>query len=113
MSISLIELLKHIRDEARFLESATAGITQEQFLEDEVLKRACVRAIEIIGDGARSAEMVSTEIEYAGPEDIPRGVSRRVPGGRSGAQTAKMIPEEFRVKHPGVGWRKWLGCGTD
>jgi uncharacterized protein with HEPN domain len=45
----VIEYLYHIRDEARYLESATASVTAEQFGADETLKRACVRAIEIIG----------------------------------------------------------------
>jgi uncharacterized protein with HEPN domain len=53
MSISAIEVLKHIRDEARFLDRSTAGVTQEEFVENEVLKRACVRAIEIIGEAAK------------------------------------------------------------
>jgi uncharacterized protein with HEPN domain len=49
----VIEYLQHIRDEARFLTSATEGIDAEQFIQDETLKRACVRAIEIIGEAAK------------------------------------------------------------
>ena len=49
MSISTVEFLKHIRDEALFLAESTGGITQEKFIDDSVLKRACVRAIEIVG----------------------------------------------------------------
>jgi len=49
----VIEYLYHIRDEARYLESATASVTAEQFVADETLKRACVRAIEIIGEAAK------------------------------------------------------------
>lgn len=40
MSISVIEYLRHIRDEAVFLRDATAGKTVDQFIADAVLKRA-------------------------------------------------------------------------
>ena len=53
MSISAIELLKHIRDEALFLVKATESISQDKFIDDPVLKRACVRAIEIIGEASK------------------------------------------------------------
>lgn len=53
MSISVIEYLRHIRDEAVFLRDATADKTVEQFIADAVLKRACVRAIEIIGEATK------------------------------------------------------------
>jgi uncharacterized protein with HEPN domain len=53
MSISTIELLKHIRDEALFLVTATESLTQDQFIDDPVVKRACVRAIEIIGEATK------------------------------------------------------------
>jgi uncharacterized protein with HEPN domain len=45
--------LKHIRDEALFLAASTDSITQEEFIDDEVLKRACVRAVEIIGEASK------------------------------------------------------------
>ena len=53
MSISPIEYLRHIRDEARFLERATASVNLQDFMADEVLKRACVRALEVIGEAAK------------------------------------------------------------
>lgn len=53
MSISVPDVLKHIRDEARFLADSTAQVAQEEFFDDAVLKRACVRAIEIIGEAAK------------------------------------------------------------
>jgi uncharacterized protein with HEPN domain len=53
MSISTIEILKHIRDEAWFLVKATESVTQDEFIDDPVLKRACVRSIEIIGEAAK------------------------------------------------------------
>src|SRR6266404_2764010 len=65
MSISAVEFLKHIRDEALFLETATAGKTAEQFVSDPVLTRACVRAIEIIGEAAKK---VAAEFRRKYPE---------------------------------------------
>lgn len=53
MSISITDVLKHIRDEAHFLAASTASIAQEVFIHDEILKRACVRAIEIIGEASK------------------------------------------------------------
>jgi len=53
MSISAIEYLRHIRDEARFLVTAVEGVGVSRFMGDEVLKRACVRALEIIGEAAK------------------------------------------------------------
>ena len=53
MSISVSEYLKHIRDEARFLEASIQSKTVEQFVADPVLTRACVRAIEIIGEATK------------------------------------------------------------
>jgi uncharacterized protein with HEPN domain len=50
MSTSPVEILRHIRDEAMFLVDSTYNVSIEQFIENEVLKRACVRAIEVIGE---------------------------------------------------------------
>jgi uncharacterized protein with HEPN domain len=53
MSTSPVEILRHIREEATFLVDSTYNISVEQFIENEVLKRACVRAIEVIGEAAK------------------------------------------------------------
>lgn len=46
-------LLGHILDEIRFVLQATAGRTLEEFAADEVLRRACTRSFEIIGEAAK------------------------------------------------------------
>jgi uncharacterized protein with HEPN domain len=51
--ISIIEYIKHIRDEAQFLAESTEGMSVDEFIDDSVLKRACVRAIEIIGEATK------------------------------------------------------------
>jgi uncharacterized protein with HEPN domain len=53
MSTSPVEILRHIREEAAFLVDSTCNVSVEQFIENEVLKRACVRAIEVIGEAAK------------------------------------------------------------
>ena len=54
MSKEPLEYLKHIRDESYFILSVTAkGITKEDFLNDETLKRAVVRSLEIIGEATK------------------------------------------------------------
>ena len=53
MSTSPVEILRHIRDEATFLVDSTYNVSIEKFIEDEILKRACVRAIEVIGEAAK------------------------------------------------------------
>lgn len=53
MSTSALNLLAHIRDEAEFLKRATANVSAEEFSRDEVLKRACARSIEIIGEATK------------------------------------------------------------
>lgn len=53
MSISAVEYLRHIRDEAAFLRDSTAGKSIDDLIADAVLQRACVRAIEIIGEATK------------------------------------------------------------
>jgi len=54
MSKDPVEYLKHIRDESLFILSVTSkGITKEEFLNDETLKRAIVRSLEIIGEATK------------------------------------------------------------
>jgi len=53
MSTSVLEYLRHIRDEADFLAGEAQGLACETFIADEVLKRAVVRSLEIIGEATR------------------------------------------------------------
>jgi uncharacterized protein with HEPN domain len=53
MQPSAVELLRDILREAEFLQFQAEKTTQESFLADEVLKRAFVRSVEIIGEAAR------------------------------------------------------------
>ena len=47
------EYLRHVLDECRFILAATSGMEKEQFFEDEVMKRAVVRSLEIIGEASK------------------------------------------------------------
>ena len=53
MSTSVLPYLRHILIETQFLIDFSAGIESELFLRDEVLQRAFVRSLEIIGEAAR------------------------------------------------------------
>ncbi len=48
-----VELLRDILREAAFLHTHAAQTTRDRFLADEVLKRAFVRSLEIIGEAAK------------------------------------------------------------
>jgi uncharacterized protein with HEPN domain len=53
MSLSPLEYLLHVLDEADFLAEQVPRLTHEQFLQDETAKRAFVRSIEIIGEAVK------------------------------------------------------------
>jgi len=46
--------LGHVRDEIDFVLQATNALTYEKFIQDEPLKRACVRSLEIIGEAVKN-----------------------------------------------------------
>ncbi len=48
MSISTVEYLRHMLDEANYLIEESDDLSKAEFLLDETLKRAFVRSIEII-----------------------------------------------------------------
>ena len=49
MSPTTVELLRDILREAEFLQTRAVQTTRDDFLANEVLKRAFVRSVEIIG----------------------------------------------------------------
>jgi len=54
MSKLPIEYLKHIYDECLFItEAITPAMTKDRLLEDETLKRAIIRSLEIIGEATK------------------------------------------------------------
>jgi len=53
MPASTLELLWDISQEAEFLAREISNLTLEEFLSDEVRKRAFVRSLEIIGEAAK------------------------------------------------------------
>ena len=53
MSKEPIEFLKHIADECTYLLSVSKGLSKDTFLDDETLKRAVVRSLEIIGEATK------------------------------------------------------------
>ena len=47
-----LDYVKHIRDECNYLLDAHEGLSYDNFIEDETLKRAFVRSLEIIGEAS-------------------------------------------------------------
>jgi len=57
-----LELLKHILDECSFIQnSIPKNLSKKDFLEDEILKRAVIRSLEIIGEATKK---VLGDIKY-------------------------------------------------
>jgi len=54
MSRSTADYLQHILIEARYLMQHASGLTKEQFIQDETVKRAFVRSLEIIGAATKN-----------------------------------------------------------
>ena len=67
MSISVVDYLRHMLDEAQFLETACRGLSEEAFVANPVLCRACARAIEIIGEAARRVSAATRALYPALP----------------------------------------------
>ena len=53
MSASPVEFVRHIRDETDYLARQSRNLSKKDFLQDETLKRAFVRSIEIIGEATK------------------------------------------------------------
>ena len=53
MSLPLVNILKHIRDEIAYLQVSATGLSKADFFADETLKRAFVRSLEIIGEAVK------------------------------------------------------------
>jgi uncharacterized protein with HEPN domain len=56
MSASNIELLHHIFDETDFIIQNTLGRDKDEVLKDNILSRAIVRSLEIIGEASRKLD---------------------------------------------------------
>ncbi|MHB8523870.1 MAG: HepT-like ribonuclease domain-containing protein [Limisphaerales bacterium] len=52
---STVELLRDILREAEFLAAQSAQTTEAEFLHNEVLKRAFVRSLEVIGEATKKS----------------------------------------------------------
>lgn len=88
MRKSAISLLNHILDECDFILNETdKGLEEEQFLRDDILKRAFIRSIEIIGEA-------SNHIPDTVKEKYPLINWRNISGMRN-----KLIHEYFGVNY--------------
>jgi len=53
MSFGPREYLRHILAEAEYLEEASRGLSREEFLGDQTLRRAFSRSLEIVGEATK------------------------------------------------------------
>ncbi len=65
MSFTPHDYLRHMLAEAEFLASQTRALSKTDFLQNEVLQRAFVRSIEVIGEAAKR---VAPEFRAGHPE---------------------------------------------
>lgn len=65
MSRSVIDFFQHIKDELDFLENNSKNLDSDSFYEDEVLKRAFSRSLEIVGEAVKN---IPEEIRFEYPE---------------------------------------------
>jgi len=77
MSTSDFELLRHILQETDFILKHSSSLSEEDFYKDEVLQRAFVRSLEIMGEAAKRIDpdfkLQHPEIEWkkiAGTRDV-------------------------------------------
>lgn len=54
MSISMVERLRHIEQEARFLMDAQAEHSRDEAEADRYVRRAIIRSLEVIGEAAKN-----------------------------------------------------------
>lgn len=71
MSPSMIEYLEHIQKELDFLVKHSSNTSYQQFLSDDLINRAYLRSLEIIGEAAKK---VPDEIRYKYKEVDWRGM---------------------------------------
>ena len=57
MSHSLREIVRHILDEADFVLNEAKGLDFDSFIQNEVMKRAFIRSLEIMGEAAKKVPM--------------------------------------------------------
>jgi len=48
-----LEYLHHILDECIYISNQAKGVTKEEFMKDQTLRRAFVRSIEVIGEATK------------------------------------------------------------
>lgn len=87
MSVSNLELLRHIQEETGFILQQTAGKKQEEVFEDAVLSRALIRSLEIIGEASR-------KLDSSFKEKHPQIEWKKMAGTRD-----RLIHDYFGVDH--------------
>lgn len=58
MSLSRLEVLRHVLDEIRFVAETIDELTEDMFMRDGTIQRAFVRSIEIIGEAVKKIQKI-------------------------------------------------------
>lgn len=87
MSISPLDALRHILDEAEYLLGHSLDVEEAAFLEDETRRRAFVRSLEIIGEATKRV-----------PEDF-RAKYPEVPWKQMAGMRDRLIHDYFGVDY--------------
>jgi len=85
--MSYREYLRHILDETEFILQKTSQLKKDTFLNDEVLKRAVVRSLEIIGEATKKL-----------PDDIKSKYSQ-IPWRAIAGTRDKLIHDYFGIDY--------------
>ena len=87
MSLSPVDFLRHILDEAEFLRGVVSRVSREELADDDTLKRAVVRSLEVIGEAVKRL-----------PEDI-RSRHSEVEWRAMAGMRDKLIDDYFSVDY--------------
>jgi uncharacterized protein with HEPN domain len=85
MSLSVYELLQHIKDEVIYLQNASRNLTFDEFSRNETLIRAFSRSLEIIGEASK-------KIPKSFKDNYPKVPWRQITGMRD-----KLIHDYFGI----------------
>ncbi len=96
------DYLQHVLDETTYLTGRCRGVSKEEFLRDETLRRACVRSIEVIGEATKRIPPNLTKAHPAVPWKLMAGMRDRLIHGYFGVDY-EIVWDVIQTKIPPLG----------